>query len=268
MLGAVIPPDTNITPKDLQVYGETIPVGSDELLKQIANDTHILSSLITLDSGLIQFSASVGATPTLIIPAEKQFRGYWLINPSLVIGGTTATTGLLSGIRTTNGNTQSSPLGVANYRDMHLYLNVTAVSGAGATLDIYAQSLDPVSATWADTQLVFSAVSTTGLSYANIGSLGLGTDFALRWVLSGTTPSFTFSVGIILKEGLPGTGSGVGKAIYLGTNSNITTGAGFPLMEGNKEKFYLRPDTELWAVAPAATTLNIFSFGSIKGVNL
>ncbi len=235
------------------------------LTKEIADNTYILSSLQTLDASLISYSLTVNTTATLLVPAEKAIRGYWLINPSIIVGASaTGSFGVPAGAQTTNGNTQASPVGVANYRDLHVWLEVTAVSGTNPTLTIYEQSQDPVvTADWADTQALFTNISATGTYYANPGSFGLGINNAIRWVLGGTNPSFTFSVNYALKDGLPGSPSGTSKAVFFGTSPNITTSTGFPLMESQKEKIYLRTDAELWAIATVSSTINIFEMGRI-----
>lgn len=226
-------------------------IDKDELIARILYNTDILASVNVLDRGLIGRSVTIGTTPTRII--QSQFlRGYIVMNPSLIVGGTAVGTLLASTTTSVAGNTQSDPLGVANYRDLHLFLDVTSATG---TLDIYAQALDPVTLNWADTQLLYSGIAATGTYYANPGSLGLATDLALRWEITGGP--FTFSIGYALKEGLPGTGAGVGKTLYLG-NSGVTIESGFPLLEGQSRPFYLKENTELWAVANTSLDLRVF----------
>lgn len=227
-------------------------LSKDELIAKIAYDTNILASINVLDRGLIGRSVTIGTTPTRII--QSQFlRGYIVMNPSLIVGGTAVGTLLASAARAVAGNTQADSIGVANYRDLHLFLDVTVATGT--SLDIYAQAVDPVTLNWADTQLLYSGIAATGTFYANPGSLGLSTDFAIRWEVTGG--SFTFSVGYVLKEGLPGTGAGVGKTLFLG-NSGVTVESGFPLLEGQSRPFYLKENTELWAVANASLDLRVF----------
>lgn len=228
---------------------------SNQFLEQISYHTNIMASTLVLDRGLIGRRITVGVTPTRIIQAQF-LRGYIVMNPSLIVGGTAAGEIKASSLESTAGNTQADPLGVANYRDLHLFLDVTAVTGATPTLDIYAQALDPVTLKWADTQLLYSGISTTGTFYANPGSLGLATDFAIRWEIAAAS-SFTFSVNFALKEGLPGTGAGVGKTLFLG-NSGVTVESGFPLLEGQSRPFFLKDNTELWAVANTSLDLSVF----------
>ncbi len=249
-------------PIDLQerliVSGADVAAASSTggLLKVIADNTGILVDINTIRHGLVGRAITVGITPTRII--QNQFkRAYIIMNPSLVIGTTAYGTLAASAVRTVDGNTQASPLGVANYRDMHLFLNVSAIAGASPSVDFYAQALDPVTLTWFDTQQIWSAIGSVGANYINIGGLGLSTDFAVRWDLSAGTTSITFSIGYVLKEGLPGTGAGVGKTIYLG-NSGVTSVAGFPLLEGQSRAFYMEENVELWAVAGASLDLRVF----------
>lgn len=251
----------DLFPRDLARPG-TYPAGAgpgssfdkDEYISKIANDTGILVATQTIDRGLIGRSVTVGTSPTRIIQSTYP-RAYIIMNPSLIVGGTAVGALVDSAARVTDDS--SDFIGVANYRDMHLFLDVTAVSGTTPTLDIYAQALDPVTLNWADTQLLYSGIAATGTYYSNPGSLGLGTDFRVRWVLGGTTPNFTFSVGYVLKEGLPGTGAGVGKTLYIG-NSGVSVSAGFPLLEGQSRSFFMKENTELWAVANTSLDLRVF----------
>ena len=224
----------------------------DALVAKIANDTGMLVATQTIDKGLIGRSVTIGTDPVRIIEATYP-KAYIIMNPSLIVGGTAAGSLVASALRAVDGNSQADPLGVANYRDLHLFLDVTATTGG--TLDIYAQALDPVTLNWADTQLLYSGIAATGTYYANPGSLGLATDLALRWVIAGG--SFTFSIGYVLKEGLPGTGAGVGKTLYIG-NSGVTVEAGFPLLEGQSRGFFMKENTELWAVANTSLDLRVF----------
>ena len=254
-------------PIDLQKYrltqrrGQTVPGISpgqaydrDAILSKIAGDTDILASINVLDKGLIGRAVTVGTTATRIIQAQF-LRGYRILNPSTIVGTTAFGTLLTSASRSATGNTQADSLGVANYRDLHLFLNVTAVPGGGATLDINTQALDPASLNWVSIQNIFTGITSTGTYYANVGSLGLTTDFAIAWTIS--SGNFTFSIGYVLKEGLPGTSNGISKTIYIG-NSGVTTNSGFPLLEGQSLPFFLRENTELWAIAAESLELRIF----------
>jgi hypothetical protein len=140
---------------------------------------------------------------------------------------------------------------------MHLFLDVTASAGATPAMDIIAQAYDPATGKWADTQALWTGVNGTGTLYANPGGLGLATDFSLRWVITGGSPSFTFSVGFVLKDGLPGSEAGIAKSIYLG-GPGVSTSSGFPLLEGQSRSWYMNENTELWGIADVPLDLKIF----------
>ena len=238
-----------ITEEDLQ-SGVSL---KDAYLRNIANDVNIIASTSVLDRGLLGRSITVGTVATKII--ESQYlRGYTILNPQSLLGFTSTGTILASAARTTAGNTQSSSLGVANFRDMHLFLSVTAVSG-GASLKIYGQAIDPVSSNWSDTQVLYKDITATGTYYANMAGFGLASDFATRWTIS--AGSITFSIGFVVKDGLPGTAAGVARTIYLG-GPGVTVSSGFPLLEGQSRSYYLRENTDLHAVASTSLDIRVF----------
>ena len=218
-----------------------------------------LAAMNTITRGMIGRPVTIGATAVRII--QSQFpKGYIILNPATLLGFTSTGTLLASAARTTSGNTQASSLGVANFRDMHMFLNISAVSVTAPTLKIYSQAKDPVSGNWADVSLLWDLSESTAIAqtaYAQIAGLGLASDFALRWEITGTTPSFTFSIGYVVKDGLPGTAAGVNKTVYLG-DRGVTTTSGFPLLEGQSRSFVVNENTELWAVADSSLELRIF----------
>lgn len=80
------------------------------------------------------------------------------------------------------------------------YLNVTAASGTTPTLDVKIQGQDPVSGTWFDTGSAFAQKTTTGSERISITSLPDATIRAVS-TITGTTPSFTYTVSLITKQG-------------------------------------------------------------------
>ena len=102
--------------------------------------------------------------------------------------------------QTTNGN--SGTLGVDAYSELAVDINISAVSGTSPTLNLYIDRLG-ADGNW---YTIWSSAQQTGMGQvsASIGA-GLATNQAfgnsarLRWVLGGTTPSFTFSASIIAK---------------------------------------------------------------------
>lgn len=228
----------------------------DALLNRIAQDTGILSSVATLRRGLFGRTVTVTSTPQLIINAEY-LRGYIILNPNELAGATAAGTLLASasrGAATANLTGTSSTLGVANFLSGHFYCDFTAFSG-GASVDLFLQTLDPASGNWVDSQQIAAAITTPQTLYAYVGELGVATDARVRWNIS--AGNATFSVGYVLKNGLIGTSSGVSQTIYLG-GAGVTTASGFPLLNGQSEKFFLEENVQLYAVAGASLPLKIF----------
>jgi hypothetical protein len=108
------------------------------------------------------------------------------------------TTLLASAARTTSGNTESTPVSVGWYKEADLFLNVSAASGGSPTLDVVIETQDPASGVWA-TLTSFTQKTTTGSELKTI-STNLGYRIAVKYTIGGSTPSFTFSVGVVLKE--------------------------------------------------------------------
>ena len=228
-----------------------------QIMEKLLAGVNTLSSTNLIKRGFIGRTISVGTSAVEIVNSDF-IRGTIILNPATLLGTTSSGALLASAARTADGNTQSSSLGVANFRDMHLYLDVTAVTGTDPTLKIWAQTKDPVSGNWVDSQVLWSGINSATTQYTQIAGLGLATDFAIRWELGGTnTPTFTFSVGYAVKDGLVGTSAGVGRTIYIGP-SGVTTTSGFPLFEGQSKKFYFEENIKLFAIAE--TTLNVKVF--------
>jgi len=146
---------------------------------------------------------------------------------------------------------------------MALFLNVTA-NDTALSLSINAQTKDEVTSNWLGTQSdIFggtNAVFTTGALgyYAQLGYLGVDSSFAINAVVGAGAGMITFGVNYLLKEGLPGNPSGVTKTGYLGSNNGVTVDNGFPLLEGQGERFFLRENTDLWGVAGTSIAIRIF----------
>jgi len=223
-----------------------------EIVKRSVPPQIYLGTAIYLGKGFQGRRVLVTTSPTLIIPAGPAYP-YMILNPSRTVGLTSSGV-LYSGTVNAAGNTQSSPLGVANYLNMHLFLDVTAVSG---TWDFVAQARDPESGNWADSQVIFSGITTTGTRYASIGQLGVATDFAVRWEPT-AAGSITFSLSYSLKEGIIGSAAGLSQTVFIGSNNGITVTSGFPILEGNKEVFIVGENVEVWAIAYVSLYVNIF----------
>ena len=225
-------------------------------LDRIARDTNILSSIAMLKRGLFGRTVTVTTTPQLIINAEY-LRGYIILNPNELAGATSAGTLLAAasrGAATADLTGNSATLGVANFLSGHFFVDYNTFSG-GAALDVVLQALDPTSGNWADVQDLVSGVNADGTTYAFVDQVGVATDLRVRWSI--TAGDVVFSVGFVLKNGLVGTSAGVSQTIYLGS-AGVTTDSGFPLLNGQSQKFFLQENVQLWAVADATLPLKIF----------
>lgn len=95
-----------------------------------------------------------------------------------------------------------------NAAGMNLFLNISAISGAAATLTLKVQVFDPASSTYIDLPgASFAAFTTTGLRmlqiYAGIAAVAnvavnvpISRQYQLVGTISGTTPNITCSIGV------------------------------------------------------------------------
>ena len=96
---------------------------------------------------------------------------------------------------TSNGDSGATPL-IVNYGSVVVFfLNVSAVGGTNPTLDVYIDIQDPASGNWVNQDKFPTVTAPTTLALAlPVRS----TRYRVRWVLGGTTPSFTFSIGVVI----------------------------------------------------------------------
>jgi hypothetical protein len=77
-------------------------------------------------------------------------------------------------------------------------LDVTAVSGTSPTLDVYVEAKDQLSSKY---KVVWQQTGITGTGTFWSDVLTLPYKYVrVRWVIGGTSPSFTFSVGLEAKS--------------------------------------------------------------------
>jgi hypothetical protein len=124
------------------------------------------------------------------------------ISPLTVAGATVEASSAKTA--TGNGTTQTN----ANGTGAMFYINVSAASGTTPTLAVRVQVQDPVSTTWFDINgavtPTLTGISTAMLTvYPGISeaantkvSQALPRTYRVAWTIGGTTPSFTFSVGV------------------------------------------------------------------------
>ncbi len=103
---------------------------------------------------------------------------------------------LASAARTTSG--QSADITLSNGSMLAVYLDVTAASGTSPTLDVTVKAKDPASGKYFT--IGSFAQKTGAASEAVFIGGGADVEFAVRtfrveYVIGGTSPSFTFSVG-------------------------------------------------------------------------
>jgi hypothetical protein len=107
---------------------------------------------------------------------------------------------LASVARTVSGDTSATPVDVGKYKEAVAFLDVTASSGTSPTLDVKLQTQDPVSLKWFDVAELTFAQKTGVASEMKTKANLLGNKLRCVYTLGGTTPSFTFSVGLVLKS--------------------------------------------------------------------
>ena len=207
--------------------------------------------------GLLGRVVLVTTTPVLIIRSEYAWP-YIILNPYLPYssGGTTYDTQqVYSGTETANGNSQATPVSVNEYRNVHFFLDVTACTGSW---DFYAQVQDPASNNWADSQRIFTAVSSTGTYYANVGTFGIATQLAARWEEM-SAGSITFTLTAVLKDVIsPGILSTTDRTIFIGPNDAISTESAYPILPGNEKMLVVGENVEIWGVAYTDVLIRVF----------
>lgn len=208
---------------------------------------------IFLDRGFQGRSVIITATPSLVIPSGMAWP-YIILNPSRSVGLTNFGDLQTTLVTNANGNTQASPLGVANFLTLRLMLEVTACAG---TYDFIAQTRNPMTGTWIDTQTVFLAVAGVGNFYANVGAFGNEVDFAVRWNQT-AVGAITFRLSWVLKEGTIGSGAGASQTLFVGPNDGVSIVSGWPILEGSSQQFIVAEGVEVWGVGYSTFTINIF----------
>ena len=99
---------------------------------------------------------------------------------------------LPSAARTTSGNT--ADIDVGRFICAEICLDVTAVSGTNPTLDVYIEGKSQVSGKY-KTLFSQTGINSVGTWWFTITTLAFKY-IRVRWVIGGTNPSFTFSVGL------------------------------------------------------------------------
>jgi hypothetical protein len=204
-------------------------------------------------------------TPTLIYDGVRA-QNLMITNPAPIPGGIVTNVGLVTqqvGL-VGNGNSEANPIALANYLDMHLFLNVTAIA-IGDTWDFTLVAQDPVTGLWVDSQVLIAGVTpamvatwTNASLYSYIAQFGVATQFAIRWVLVGGAGPMNFTLSYALKEGLFGSPGGISQVVYIISSNGGQVTAGYPLLEGAEKVFQVEEGTQLWGIAQVATPIRVF----------
>jgi len=225
---------------------------NNQLLRRILMNSDIDIMLRTIGNAFFPRVITIGVRPTEIIAPARQPKGYVLINPNNTVSGVATSVTVFPALTVfPAGVTNSASINVSGFRSARFFLNIT---GAGGTVQVDAQTQDPVSGAWANSQIdLFGVPSVAGCYYASIGDLGV--DSNLRLVVTVVGAAVTGSIGGVLKEAYGATIAG--PTVFLGGDSvNLTTG--FPVLSGQREVFYLKENTPLYGLAAANTNVNLF----------
>lgn len=206
----------------------------------------------------------VGVLPALIHNAVKT-QNIILENPAGGPGAIQSTSGLHTAqvAVVADGNTQATPTGVANYLNMQLFLNITAI-GAGTTWSFINQVQNPITLQWVDSQALIAGVTpavvatwTNAEFYANILTFGVGIQYAMRWTLNAGAGAISFTLSYILKHGTIGSSLGLSQDVFIGPNNGVSIASGYPISVSSKEYFQVEEGTQIWGTAPIATNINV-----------
>jgi len=138
-------------------------------------------------------SAVVTNTP---LPIDIKSNDYGNLPVNLNARNQTALTLLASAAYTANGN--GSDIDITNYDKAQVCVNVTAVSGTSPTLTVYIDGKDTITGAYIPLGNT-SSITATGVY--SILLTGLACKYIrARYVIGGTTPSFTFSVTAEVKS--------------------------------------------------------------------
>jgi len=96
-----------------------------------------------------------------------------------------------SGAETADGN--SGDIDVADYYGAEICLDVTNVSGTNPSMDVYIEGRDPISGKYKVLDS-HTGITATGTYWTTITSL-IFRYIRASWLVSGTNPSFEFSLG-------------------------------------------------------------------------
>lgn len=222
------------------------PLTIDEMVAAILANTEIDVALKTLSKAFTSIPIPVGTTPTRLVTPNKELRGYLFLNPSQTATSVSTQVNIAS-VAYAAGSTPTAATVVSGHRTVRVFMDITVA--AGTSLRVDAQSQDPQTGNWVTTQTdIFAGANSVGTFYASLGELGVDTQFRLLVVVVGT--ALTASFTLILKEIQASVIAG--QTVFLSGSPDITIANGFPLLGGQSREFWLRDNTQLFAVAAAS----------------
>lgn len=98
---------------------------------------------------------------------------------------------------TAAGNSREYPE-LGSFDSGIFFLDVTAVSGTTPSLAVFFQGYSPIAEKWHDIITFTPQTAVTSTVIAPVTSPLPYQTYRTRWTVSGTTPSFTFSLGVIV----------------------------------------------------------------------
>jgi hypothetical protein len=160
---------------------ETVGI-RESIVKAIKEKTDNLDVLL---SAIKNALASVGADKIVVLIADSS-----IMVPTDIQNRYKAPLMLYSGTVTANGN--SGDIDVSPYSVLEIEIKVTGVSGTNPTLDVYIEGK------FEGTGDYKTLASQTGITAAGIWFFTINPNafryIRVRWVVGGTSPSFTFRV--------------------------------------------------------------------------
>jgi hypothetical protein len=248
--------------KDMRNY-----IPSDLLKKESSYRKREIMNLSAIYMGrnCITRFVPVGLVPVLIHDAYRP-SNIMITNPSpLGFGGNPAFSGFVTnqvGV-VANGNSWAAPVGVGNFMQMHLFLEITAIA-AGTTWSFYNEVQNPMTLNWADSQALLAGVTpaivatwTNANFYATPITFGIGVQFALRWTLDAGAGAISFSVSYTLKMSLAGSSAGISQVVYIGSNNGVTPTHGYPILENSEKVFQVDEGDQIWGVGLSPVVLRV-----------
>ncbi len=187
----------NQLPRELTPSGN-LKIGIVEDIAGLAKANQLPAALTTagnLKIGIVEDIAGLAKANQL--PAALTTAGNLKIALAENLIDASEQTLLASAARTASGDTSATPVNVKRFKEANFFLDVTAVAGTEPTLDVAVKSKDPASGKWFDLVTFTQATGVTSEMKSVAGNLG--SLIVVFYTIGGTSPSFTFSVGAVLK---------------------------------------------------------------------